>query len=89
MKETMNVEDINDLPVFYNIAWYEQKSVIVLLALLYMGVRNIKLGPTLPAFLSENVLDILQKKFNITTISTPKNDVDICLDKAEEVMVTL
>lgn len=89
MKETMNVEDINDLPVFYNIAWYEQKSVIVLLALLYMGVRNIKLGPTLPAFLSENVLDILQKKFNITTINTPKNDVDICLDKAEEVMVTL
>ena len=87
MKEAMNVEDINDLPVVYNIAWYEQKSVIVLLALLYMGVKNIKLGPTLPAFLSKNVLDMLQKNFNITTISNPKDDVEMCVNKADEVLL--
>ena len=83
----MNVEDINDLPVVYNIAWYEQKSVIVLLALLYMGVKNIKLGPTLPAFLSKNVLDLLQKNFNITTISNPKDDVEMCVNKVDEVLL--
>lgn len=87
MKEAMNVEDINDLPVAYNIAWYEQKSVIVLLALLYMGVKNIKLGPTLPAFLSKNVLDLLQKNFNITTISNPKDDVEMCVNKVDEVLL--
>ncbi|MBR4300689.1 MAG: hydroxylamine reductase [Bacteroidales bacterium] len=87
MKEAMNVEDINDLPVVYNIAWYEQKSVIVLLALLYMGVKNIKLGPTLPAFLSKNVLDLLQKNFNITTISNPKDDVEMCVNKVDEVLL--
>lgn len=66
LKEALNLDDINDLPIDYNIAWYEQKAVIVLLALLYLGVKNIHLGPTLPAFLSENVLNILVKNFNIS-----------------------
>ncbi|AIO18365.1 Hydroxylamine reductase [Candidatus Izimaplasma bacterium HR1] len=67
--------DINDLPIAYNIAWYEQKAVIVLLALLNLGVKNIKLGPTLPAFLSENVANFLIDTFNLSTISTVEQDI--------------
>jgi len=67
--------DINDLPISYNIAWYEQKAVIVLLALLHLGVKNIKLGPTLPAFLSENVANFLIDTFQLSTISTVEEDI--------------
>ncbi len=65
LKEILGLDDINQLPISYNIAWYEQKAVIVLLALLYLGVKNIHLGPTLPAFLSPNVTNVLVEKFNI------------------------
>lgn len=67
--------DVNDLPIAYNIAWYEQKAVIVLLALLHLGVNNIKLGPTLPAFLSENVANFLVDTFGLSTISTVEEDI--------------
>ena len=76
MKEALGCESINDLPITYTIAWYEQKSVIVLLALLYLGVRNINLGPTLPAFISPNMLEMLQRKYNIGTISNAKEDIE-------------
>ncbi|SFH60582.1 hydroxylamine reductase [Tindallia magadiensis] len=76
LKEVFELEDINELPIAYNIAWYEQKAVIVLLALLYLGVKNIHLGPTLPAFLSENVAKVLVDNFNITGISTVEKDMD-------------
>ena len=66
---------VNDLPIAYNIAWYEQKAVIVLLALLHLGVNNIKLGPTLPAFISPNVANFLISTFNISTISTVEEDI--------------
>ena len=66
LKEVFGLEDINDLPILYNIAWYEQKAVIVLLALLSLGVKNIHLGPTLPAFLSPNVAKILVENFGIS-----------------------
>ena len=69
LKEVFGLDDINDLPIVYNIAWYEQKAVIVLLALLYLGVKNIHLGPTLPAFLSPNVAKVLVENFGIAGIS--------------------
>ncbi|TRX70469.1 hydroxylamine reductase [Carboxylicivirga sp. M1479] len=75
LKEVFELDDINDLPIVYNIAWYEQKAVIVLLALLHLGVKNINLGPTLPAFLSPNVANILVNTFGIGSISTPKEDI--------------
>lgn len=75
LKEIFGVDDINDLPIAYNIAWYEQKAVIVLLALLYLGVKNIHLGPTLPAFLSLNVTNVLVKNFGISGIDTVENDM--------------
>jgi hydroxylamine reductase len=75
LKEIFGVDDINDLPIAYNIAWYEQKAVIVLLALLYLGVKNIHLGPTLPAFLSPNVTNVLVKNFGIGTISDVDSDL--------------
>lgn len=75
LKEIFALEDINELPIVYNIAWYEQKAVIVLLALLYLGVKNIHLGPTLPAFLSPNVAKVLVDNFGIGTISTVDTDV--------------
>jgi hydroxylamine reductase len=71
LKEVFELEDINDLPIIYNIAWYEQKAVIVLLALLYLGVKNIKLGPTLPAFLSPTVVNFLVETFGISGTSIP------------------
>lgn len=75
LKEVFGLEDINDLPIIYNIAWYEQKAVIVLLALLYLGVKNIHLGPTLPAFLSPNVANVLIQNFGIAGIKTVEDDI--------------
>lgn len=74
LKEIFGLEDINELPIVYNISRYEQKAVIVLLALLYLGVKNIQLGPTLPAFLSPNVAKVLVEKFGITSIGTVAED---------------
>ncbi|MBQ2693464.1 MAG: hydroxylamine reductase [Clostridia bacterium] len=75
LKEIFELDDINDLPLAFNIAWYEQKAVIVLLALLYLGVKNIHLGPTLPAFLSPNVADVLVENFGIAGIGTVEDDL--------------
>ncbi len=77
LKEVFGLEDINDLPILYNIAWYEQKAVIVLLALLYLGVKNIHLGPTLPAFLSPNVTKVLVENFGIAGIGTVEDDMKL------------
>ncbi len=82
LKEIFELNDINELPIEYNIAWYEQKAVIVLLALLYLGVKNIKLGPTLPAFLSPNVANVLVDKFGISGINTVESDMDAMLNPA-------
>jgi hydroxylamine reductase len=79
LKEVFGLEDINQLPIAYNIAWYEQKAVIVLLALLYLGVKNIHLGPTLPAFLSPNVASVLVDKFGIAGIGTVEDDLALFL----------
>ncbi len=79
LKEVFELEDINDLPLAFNIAWYEQKAVIVLLSLLYLGVKNIHLGPTLPAFLSPNVLKVLVDNFKIAEITDVENDLKILL----------
>ena len=77
LKEIFGLEDINDLPIIYNIAWYEQKAVIVLLALLYLGIKNIHLGPTLPAFLSPNVAKVLVENFGIAGIGTVEEDMKL------------
>ena len=77
LKEVFGLDDINDLPIIYNIAWYEQKAVIVLLALLSLGVKNIHLGPTLPAFLSPNVAKVLVKNFGIAGIGTVEDDLEL------------
>ncbi|MBC5711541.1 hydroxylamine reductase [Hungatella sp. L12] len=77
LKEVFGLEDINDLPIIYNIAWYEQKAVIVLLALLSLGVKNIHLGPTLPAFLSPNVAKVLVQQFGIAGIGTVEDDMKL------------
>lgn len=77
LKEVFGLEDINDLPLVFNIAWYEQKAVIVLLALLHLGVKNIHLGPTLPAFLSPNVTNMLVENFGIAGIGTADEDLKL------------
>ncbi|MGO5358004.1 hydroxylamine reductase [Anaerofustis sp. LCP19S3_F7] len=77
LKEIFGLDDINDLPIVYNIAWYEQKAVIVLLALLSLGVKNIHLGPTLPAFLSPNVTKVLVDEFKIAGIGSVEDDIKI------------
>ncbi len=77
LKEVFGLDDVNKLPIIYNIAWYEQKAVIVLLALLYLGVKNIHLGPTLPAFLSPNVASVLVKTFGIAGIGTVEDDMKL------------
>ena len=77
LKEIFGLDDVNELPISYNIAWYEQKAVIVLLALLSLGVKNIHLGPTLPAFLSENVAKVLVENFGIAGIGTVEDDMEI------------
>ena len=77
LKEVFGLEDINELPIIYNIAWYEQKAVIVLLSLLYLGVKNIHLGPTLPAFLSPNVAKVLVDNFGIAGIGSVEEDLKL------------
>ncbi|AND83578.1 hydroxylamine reductase [Clostridium tyrobutyricum] len=81
LKEVFGLDDINDLPIAYNIAWYEQKAVIVLLALLYLGVKNIHLGPTLPAFLSPNVAKVLVENFGIAGIGSVEDDIELFFGK--------
>ncbi len=79
LKEVFELQDINELPIAFNIAWYEQKAVIVLLSLLHLGVKNIHLGPTLPAFLSENVANVLVENFGIAGITNVEDDLKIFL----------
>lgn len=81
LKEVFGLDDVNQLPLAYNIAWYEQKAVIVLLALLYLGVKNIHLGPTLPAFLSPNVANVLVENFGISGIGTVEDDMKIFFEE--------
>jgi hydroxylamine reductase len=80
LKEVFGLDDINKLPIAYNIAWYEQKAVIVLLALLYLGIKNIHLGPTLPGFLSPNVAKVLVEKFGIAGIGDVDSDIEIFIN---------
>jgi len=80
LKEVFELKDINELPIVYNIAWYEQKAVIVLLALLSLGVKNIHLGPTLPAFLSPNVAQVLIANFGIAGIDSVENDIKAMIE---------
>ena len=75
LRDALGLKDVNELPIVYNIAWYEQKAVIVLLALLALGVKNIHTGPTLPAFFTPDILKVLQDKFNIGTITTVEQDI--------------
>ena len=84
LKEVFELNDINELPISYNIAWYEQKAVIVLLALLSLGVKNIHLGPSLPAFLSPNVAKVLIENFGIAGIGEVKSDIDLFMNKEVE-----
>ncbi|MDP2898844.1 MAG: hydroxylamine reductase, partial [bacterium] len=79
LKQILGVEDINDLPISYDIAWYEQKAVAVLLAILSLGVKGIRLGPTLPGFLSPTVANVLIEKFGIRPIGRVKDDVQAIL----------
>ena len=80
LKEAFGLDDINKLPIAFNIAWYEQKAVIVLLALLYLGVKNIHLGPTLPGFLSPNVAKVLVEKFGIAGVGTVDDDIKLFMN---------
>ena len=80
LKEVFNLDDINKLPIIYNISWYEQKAVIVLLSLLYLGIKNIHLGPTLPGFLSPNVAKVLVENFNIGNIGEVEEDLERFFD---------
>jgi len=84
LKEIFELEDVNQLPIAYNIAWYEQKAVIVLLALLYLGVKNIHIGPTLPAFLSPNVANVLVQNFGIAGIQSVDEDLKLFLQTEKE-----
>lgn len=79
LKEVLEIQDINDLPIVYNLSWYEQKAVLVLLALLYLGVRNIQLGPTLPAFLAPNVIKYLVDNFGIGGIGLVDADLKLLI----------
>lgn len=81
LAKATGVDDINDLPISYDIAWYEQKAVAVLLALLSQGIEGIRLGPTLPAFVSEGVLDVLVDKFNLKPIGSVEDDVEAILEE--------
>ena len=77
LKEVLNLKDINELPIVFNIAWYEQKAIIVHLALLYLGIKNTHIGPTLPGFFTPNVLAVAKEKFGIQTITTVEEDMKI------------
>ena len=81
LKEAFGLDDINDLPISYNIAWYEQKAVIVLLALLHLGIKDIHLGPTLPAFLSPNVMKVLVDSFAIAGITDVDDDIELFMSQ--------
>lgn len=81
LQEVFGLDDINKLPIAFNIAWYEQKAVIVLLALLYLGVKNIHLGPTLPAFLSPNIAKVLVEQFGIAGIGTVEDDIKLFMEQ--------
>ncbi|WP_455544372.1 hydroxylamine reductase, partial [Intestinibacter sp.] len=81
LKEVFELADINELPIAFNIAWYEQKAVIVLLSLLYLGVKNIHLGPTLPAFLSPNVANVLVETFGIGGITNVEDDIKMFMEQ--------
>lgn len=85
LREIFELDDLNDLPLVFNIAWYEQKAVIVLLALLSLGVKNIHLGPTLPAFLSPNVASVLVEQFGIAPIGTVEEDIELFFGDVEVV----
>jgi hydroxylamine reductase len=85
LKEAFGLESVNELPLSYNIAWYEQKAVIVFLSLLYLGVKNIHVGPTLPAFLSPNVTNFLVENFGVGGISNTKDDMDMFMNSSVEV----
>ena len=74
LSKAFNVE-VNELPLSFIISWYEQKAVAILLTLFHLGIKNIRLGPSLPAFITPNVLDVLVKNFNIMPISTPEEDL--------------
>jgi len=80
LKEVFGLDDINELPISYNIAWYEQKAVIVLLSLLHLGVKNIHLGPTLPAFISPNVAKVLVDNFGIGGITNVEDDIKMFME---------
>ncbi|NIA10971.1 MAG: hydroxylamine reductase, partial [Nitrospiraceae bacterium] len=80
LKEVFELNNINELPIKYNIAWYEQKAVIILLALLYLGVKDIHTGPTLPAFFSPNIRKVLQEKFGLDTIGTVDDDIKMFMN---------
>ncbi len=88
LKEVFGLDDINKLPIAFNIAWYEQKAVIVLLSLLYLGVKNIHLGPTLPAFLSPNVVKVLVDNFGIGGITNVEDDIKMFLGGEEKATIT-
>lgn len=75
LKERLGLSDVNDLPVIYNVAWYEQRSIVILLAMLHFGIRNIHLGPTLPPFITESMYRLLQRNFGLRTIRTAEEDV--------------
>jgi hydroxylamine reductase len=75
LKEVFELEDINELPISFDIGWYEQKAVAVLLALLHLGVKGIRLGPSLPAFISPTVLNVLVENFDIKPISNAEDDI--------------
>ena len=77
LKEVLGLEDINDLPLVFNIAWYEQKAIIVHLALLYLGVKDTHIGPTLPAFMTLNVLKLITEKFGVKTNATVEEDMEL------------
>jgi len=77
LKEVLNLDDINQLPIVFNIAWYEQKAIIVHLALLYLGIKNTHIGPTLPGFMTPNVLQVVQEKFGVQTITNVEEDLKI------------
>ena len=79
LEDAFGLEDINDLPVSYDIGWYEQKAVAILLTLFHLGLKGIRLGPTMPAFLTPNVQNVLVENFNIQPISTPEKDIAACL----------
>ncbi len=75
LKEALDLDDINELPLSFDIAWYEQKAVCIFLALLSLGLKKIRIGPTLPAFISKNVLQTIIDKFDVKAIKNPKEDI--------------